>query len=603
MALFSQDDSDEDETPSMGAAFSGREEPDEETETPSPAEVDNAPETPEVAQPDDANANAYAQSPEDQEPQGEAALADQFTPSEGEEGSSAGGYSEPAAPAAGGMTLPAGPVYGDWSADRAALENQYAKEAQQNVKPSIGRRILAGLAGAATTFGGGNGNQVTQTVLNRPAAQAQAGWTRQEAPLKQQLANDAAQDAQTQRTYQGQRQAVNDQALNEQRQEHAQEFRAQADQRAQDAADKAKAPVGFAPDDKNNPYAGGTVTLANGQTVKGPPPDKWLTAWERDPANKAKAQANAGVQTMQALEAAGVKLTPEQRAIVASGGKITPSVRTTISVRENPDGTPITPKTQQMTQAQRDVILQAKQQGMTHAHDQLAASVYTPQQAQTQMQAVQDTYEQKIGVDPSGPDHLSINPDFSWSKSGQKVAGAAQSAPQRTMAVPNPPGLVEPGNLPIDNRPTVQNADGSHSSEYSVSFQDDKGREVLLPTIVNGKFLTPDGTKPPEGSPQEKAMFQAAWQNYQKTGQHLGKFKDAATANNYANQLHNRGSAEGGEQAASPAQAAPAPQQQPQSMKVSSGQTVKIGDPITLNGKTGTVAGFNAQGKVIPKWN
>lgn len=116
----------------------------------------------------------------------------------------------------------------------------------------------------------------------------------------------------------------------------------------------------------------------------------------------------------------------------------------------------------------------------------------------------------------------------------------APAAKPRTMAVPNPKGLVEPGNLPIDNRPTIQNADGTHSSEYSVSFNQD-GKEVLVPTVVGGRFLTPDGTKPPEGSPAEQTMFREAWKHYLQTGQHLGKFDSIDAANAYADVLHNRG--------------------------------------------------------------
>ena len=112
-----------------------------------------------------------------------------------------------------------------------------------------------------------------------------------------------------------------------------------------------------------------------------------------------------------------------------------------------------------------------------------------------------------------------------------------------TMAEPSPKGLVEPGNLPIWNRPRVNNADGTYSSEYSVSFQDDKGREVLVPTVVGGKFLTPDGTKPEQDSPAEKQMFQAAWQHYLKTGENLGKFDSPTNADAYANILHSRGEA------------------------------------------------------------
>jgi hypothetical protein len=118
---------------------------------------------------------------------------------------------------------------------------------------------------------------------------------------------------------------------------------------------------------------------------------------------------------------------------------------------------------------------------------------------------------------------------------------APQGSTQYTVGE-KPQGIVEEGNLPIWNRPTVQNSDGKHSTEYSTSMEED-GKEVLVPTVVNGKFLTPDGKKPKEGSPEEKAMFKSAWQHYKDTGENLGKFKSAKDANAYADTLHNRGSA------------------------------------------------------------
>jgi hypothetical protein len=114
-------------------------------------------------------------------------------------------------------------------------------------------------------------------------------------------------------------------------------------------------------------------------------------------------------------------------------------------------------------------------------------------------------------------------------------------SPPQTMVTPNPKGLIEAGNLDIRNRPVVQNADGTHSSEYSISIGDDKGREVLIPTVVGGKFLTPDGTKPPEGSAAEKQMFKRAADHYRQTGEHLGIFDNPDDADAYAQILHNRG--------------------------------------------------------------
>ena len=119
-----------------------------------------------------------------------------------------------------------------------------------------------------------------------------------------------------------------------------------------------------------------------------------------------------------------------------------------------------------------------------------------------------------------------------------------------TMVDRNPKGLVEPGNLPIWNRPVVHNADGSHSSELSFS-RENNGKEVLVPSIVNGKFMTPDGKMPPLGKEvngkyvptlQEKAMQDKAWQHYERTGENLGKFSNPDDADAYAERLHNRGS-------------------------------------------------------------
>lgn len=84
------------------------------------------------------------------------------------------------------------------------------------------------------------------------------------------------------------------------------------------------------------------------------------------------------------------------------------------------------------------------------------------------------------------------------------------------------PGLVTAGNIDLTNRPRVQNADGSISTVRSMSFERD-GHEILVPTVsADGKILTHD-----------EAIAQ-----YDRTGQHLGIFNDAASATAYAVQLH-----------------------------------------------------------------
>ena len=129
--------------------------------------------------------------------------------------------------------------------------------------------------------------------------------------------------------------------------------------------------------------------------------------------------------------------------------------------------------------------------------------------------------------------------------------GLTKPQPTMTMAIPKPQGLIEPGNINIWTRPTVQNADGSHSTELSISMADDQGHEVLIPLIANGKFMTPDGKIPPgpipkdwkKASPAWLALRDAAWQRYEQTGEHLGKFATPEDADAYANILHNRGNA------------------------------------------------------------
>jgi hypothetical protein len=102
-----------------------------------------------------------------------------------------------------------------------------------------------------------------------------------------------------------------------------------------------------------------------------------------------------------------------------------------------------------------------------------------------------------------------------------------------------PKGLREPGNLDLNGRPVVHNDDGTHSSEFSTSFGTDDG-EVLVPTIVNGRFLSVDGKKPAPGSYQESDMINRAREHYLQTGEHMGIFDTPENADAYATDVHNR---------------------------------------------------------------
>ncbi len=159
---------------------------------------------------------------------------------------------------------------------------------------------------------------------------------------------------------------------------------------------------------------------------------------------------------------------------------------------------------------------------------------------------------------PAGSTKTPESPQAGATPTGAPSSASPAGGQSQFTVGPKPKGMVEEGNLPIWNRPTTQNADGSHSSELSISMGDDKGREVLIPTIVGGKFLTPNGKMPPlvngkvppaedwDKYPPWKALKKAAWDHFQKTGENLGKFDNPDDADAYAGKLHNRGSQSGG---------------------------------------------------------
>lgn len=91
-----------------------------------------------------------------------------------------------------------------------------------------------------------------------------------------------------------------------------------------------------------------------------------------------------------------------------------------------------------------------------------------------------------------------------------------------TMAVKNPKGLIEAGNIDLSKRPKVKNADGSISTVRSESFNFD-GKEILLPTVSDdGKLLTAD----------------EAVEQFRRTHKHLGIFDSPENATAYAQALH-----------------------------------------------------------------
>lgn len=91
----------------------------------------------------------------------------------------------------------------------------------------------------------------------------------------------------------------------------------------------------------------------------------------------------------------------------------------------------------------------------------------------------------------------------------------------------NVPGMVSPGNVELWDRPAYLHDDYKKTKGYgtteSFSREDEDGKEVLVPQIIDGKRLTQD----------------EAWAHYKKTNEHLGKFDDPDKADQYATALHN----------------------------------------------------------------
>ncbi len=83
--------------------------------------------------------------------------------------------------------------------------------------------------------------------------------------------------------------------------------------------------------------------------------------------------------------------------------------------------------------------------------------------------------------------------------------------------------VIEQGNIDLSNRPRVANADGTVSTVRSISIGEN-GQEVLIPTV------SPDG---------RILSNSDAVALYHRTGQHLGKFSDVATADSAAKAIHN----------------------------------------------------------------
>lgn len=122
----------------------------------------------------------------------------------------------------------------------------------------------------------------------------------------------------------------------------------------------------------------------------------------------------------------------------------------------------------------------------------------------------------------------------------QTASPPAIPAPQGTPPTPattgQPDGLIEPGNIDLNNRPVVPNG-SDYSTVLSMSFGED-GVEILVPMVSgDGRLMTND----------------EAIEEYHRTRKHLGKFAGPAEATAYAEKLHKEQEAQYAPQVEAPA--------------------------------------------------
>lgn len=84
------------------------------------------------------------------------------------------------------------------------------------------------------------------------------------------------------------------------------------------------------------------------------------------------------------------------------------------------------------------------------------------------------------------------------------------------------PGILEVGNVNLIDRPQLPQPDKSYQTAYTMTADIDKGRTVLLPTVIEGKQYTP----------------KEAFEHFKKTGEHMGIFENRKSADAFDKQLH-----------------------------------------------------------------
>lgn len=99
--------------------------------------------------------------------------------------------------------------------------------------------------------------------------------------------------------------------------------------------------------------------------------------------------------------------------------------------------------------------------------------------------------------------------------------------------------MIQVGNIDVNHRPVIWNTNDNPSTIFSTTIPIGGGKWALVPTIANGKFLTPNGKMPDEKDKKAMGKLEdAAEAYYKKTGEHLGIFSSQKEADTYAETTH-----------------------------------------------------------------
>lgn len=140
---------------------------------------------------------------------------------------------------------------------------------------------------------------------------------------------------------------------------------------------------------------------------------------------------------------------------------------------------------------------------------------------------IQPAQRQSLGAHYDGQVLQAKSDDFRLQ--AQKDVPAVRGIVEMATRPQEDPGLVTPGNINLlDVQPVADPATGQPMTVKSMSFEQD-GKQILIPTVVGGKALTPDQAIAQYNKPPE-----------QGGGKHFGIFNTAEEASQASEALHRK---------------------------------------------------------------